>query len=40
MPTLLEFLEIPSQSRAFDKEYLTNGLLTKTAVLLKNWIQS
>ena len=38
MPTLIKFLEIPSQSRSFDADYLTNGLLMQTAELLKNWV--
>jgi hypothetical protein len=40
LPTLIKFLEIPSQSRSFDPEYLTNGLLLSTANLLKDWIEA
>jgi hypothetical protein len=40
MPTLIKFLEIPSQSCAFDPEWNTNGLLLSTATLLRDWILS
>jgi len=31
LPVLMDILRIPSMSREFDNEYLTNGLLLKTA---------
>lgn len=40
MPRFLELLRIPSQSKSFDPEYLTNGYLNKTAELFRDYISS
>ncbi|CAD8049818.1 unnamed protein product [Paramecium sonneborni] len=38
LPKLIEILKIPSQSRMFDPEYLTNGLLLRTAQEFRDYI--
>ncbi|KAM3130754.1 hypothetical protein pb186bvf_017168 [Paramecium bursaria] len=40
IPVLVDILTIPSQSRAFDPEYLTNGLLHQTALAFVDWIKA
>ena len=40
VPNLMDFVRIPNLSRAFDKDWDTNGLLLKAANFLKNWVSS
>ncbi len=35
---LLEFIRIPNLSRAFDPNFLSNGLLNKAADFLLDWV--
>jgi len=37
---LEKYIEIPSQSPAFDAEWETNGLLDKTVSLFTEWVKS
>lgn len=39
LPSLIEFIKIPNLSRAYDKEWETNGLLLKAAEHIKSWIE-
>ncbi|CAD8206663.1 unnamed protein product [Paramecium pentaurelia] len=39
LPVLMDILRIPSMSREFDNEYLTNGLLLKTAQSFEQYIR-
>lgn len=36
----MDILRVPSQSREFDPEYLTNGLLLQTAKLFKVLVEN
>ncbi len=38
VPDLMDFVRIPNLSRAFDKEWETNGLLLKAANFLQDWV--
>ncbi len=40
IPSLEEYIKIPNLSRAFDKEWATNGLLDKAAEHIKAWVES
>ena len=39
LPVFMDILRIPSMSREFDSEYLTNGLLMKTAQYFEKYIR-
>ena len=40
IPTLSEYISIPNQSPAFDKDWETNGLVDKVVELLVNWVKN
>ncbi|CAD8184292.1 unnamed protein product [Paramecium octaurelia] len=40
LPVLMDILRIPSMSREFDQEYLSNGLLLKTAESFEKYIRN
>jgi len=35
----MEYIKIPNLSRAFDKEWLTNGLLDQAAEHIRKWAE-
>lgn len=39
LPVLMDILRIPSMSREFDSQYLTNGLLLNTAESFEKYIR-
>lgn len=40
IPTLAEFIKIPNQSPAFDKEWAANGLMDRAIDLVAGWIRA
>lgn len=40
MPSLVEYIRIPNQSKAFDPEWNTNGLLKKAADHINDWVKN
>lgn len=40
LPSIMEYIKIDNLSRAFDKEWNTNGKLEKAAEHIKSWVEN